>query len=240
MYGRHGLQAAGAGIMPELSEIVLFDGLDTASITALEQAVIVRRYAAGKAIISTDEPSTDIFFVLTGRVQAKRYAPDGHEVVYLDIPEGSYFGEFAAIDGQTRSADVIAISEARIARMRGDQFNEFVLRNPRIGLNLSRELVRKLRDLSARVFEFTVYPVPIRIRKAILRLAEQARRPGSICMIRPAPTHYEIAALTATHREAVTRELASLASQGILKTGRQTIEILDLPRLRALADPEQD
>ncbi|MCZ8374065.1 MAG: Crp/Fnr family transcriptional regulator [Beijerinckiaceae bacterium] len=224
--------------MSELSEVVLFHGLDAAAITALEQAVVIRRYAAGKAIISTDEPSTDIFFVLSGRVQAKRFAPDGHEVVYLDIAEGSYFGEFAAIDGQLRSADVIAIGEARIARMRAEQFHEFILRYPRIGLNLSRELVRKLRDLSARVFEFTVYPVPIRIRKAILRLAEQARRPGSACTIKPAPTHYEIAALTATHREAVTRELAFLAAQGILRTGRQTIEILDLPRLRALADPD--
>lgn len=226
--------------MADLADVILFHGLDSAALEDIRRVVVVRRYAVGKAIIATNEASSDIFFVLKGRVQAKRFAPDGHEVVYLDIPEGGYFGEFAAVDGLIRSADVIAVSDAQVARLRADQFQQFILRYPQIGLNLARELVRKLRDLSARVFEFTVFPVPVRIRKAILRLAEQARQPTGECMIRPAPTHYEIAALTATHREAVTRELAALSASGVLKTGRQMIEVLDFERLEQMADPENE
>lgn len=225
--------------MSVIADVVLFRGLDETAIRDVESLLVVRKYAAGKSIIATDEANTDIFFMISGRAQAKRFAPDGHEVVYLDIPEGSYFGEFAAIDGQIRSADVIAVTNADVARLRAEQFQALIIKYPVIGINLSRELVRKLRNLTARVFEFTVYPVPIRIRKAILRMAEQAHRPGGRCLIRPAPTHYEIAALTATHREAVTRELAHLASVGILKTGRQMIEVLDLPKLAALADPDR-
>jgi len=223
-----------------IHEIALFDGLDPAAMAEIVQAMIVRDYDTGQTIIDTEDTSQDLFCVLAGRLQVKRYSQSGQEVVYLDVGEGSVVGEFAAIDGQGRAADVVAGSPVRIARLRGEAFRQILLRHPRLGFNLSVHLVRKIRELSTRVFEFSVYPVPIRIRKVLLRLAEQTRATGGIRAIRPAPTHYELAAMTATHREAVTRELASLAAQGVLRTGRQTIDVLDMPRLIALAGPDDE
>jgi CRP/FNR family cyclic AMP-dependent transcriptional regulator len=43
-------------------------------------------------------------------------SPD-REVILADINAGGYFGEMAAIDGQPRSAGILAITDATIACM---------------------------------------------------------------------------------------------------------------------------
>jgi CRP/FNR family transcriptional regulator, cyclic AMP receptor protein len=40
----------------------------------------------------------------------------GRETILRDIYAGDFFGEVAAIDGQTRSASILALTEATIAR----------------------------------------------------------------------------------------------------------------------------
>jgi hypothetical protein len=54
--------------------------------------------------------------------------------------------------------------------------------------------------------------------------------------ISPAPTHADLASRKGSHREAVTREMRSLTSQNIIRTGRRKLEFLDLSRLQTSVD----
>ena len=51
-------------------------------------------------------------------------------------------------------------------------------------------------------------------------------------VIRPAPTHYEIAARIGSHREAVTREFNRLEADGIVEVRRRQLRIVDIKRLQ--------
>ena len=82
--------------------------------------------------------------------------------------------------------------------------------------------------------------MPHRIQLEILRLCDRGKTEGNRCTINPAPTHYEIATRTSTHREAVSRELSQLAQQGILEVGRRAIVVADLKRLRSMVDEFRD
>ena len=48
-------------------------------------------------------------------------------------------------------------------------------------------------------------------------------------------THERLAAATGTSREVATRTLGTMQAEGILRTGRGKVEVLDLERLEALA-----
>ncbi len=199
----------------------------------------MRTYRRGAMILSENDRSTDVYFVQQGRVGIKSFAENGHEVAYHELREGECFGEFSAIDGLARSATLEALEDVVVARLSAQQFHHLVMSKPEFGWALAQHLVSKLRRMSARILEFSTQPVAIRIRLELLRLARTYSRDDENVLIRPAPTHQVIASLVSTHREAVSRELGFLVKEEVIRTGRQSIEIIDLAKLRQLAQTNQ-
>ena len=77
----------------------------------------ISRYARGKQILSALDDTSDVFFILDGRVQVKNYSRSGRELTYSEIGEGELFGEFAAIDGLPRAAAILAMQDTIAARL---------------------------------------------------------------------------------------------------------------------------
>lgn len=221
-----------------LQTIELFADLGEQELGEIDQKCAWLRYPKGRELISQSEDSTDIFFVAEGSVAAKGYSSEGKEVTYSEISTGEMFGEFAAIDGKPRSASIETLQESHVARMSSSDFRDLVATHPVIGLRLAEHLVQKNRLHTNRIFEFSTMDVRHRICAELMRMVGTDEHDGMQCIIKPAPSHYQIATKLSTHREAVSREFASLSSQGILEVGRQKIAVLDIPRLRRLTQIE--
>ncbi|MFZ5784106.1 MAG: Crp/Fnr family transcriptional regulator [Pseudomonadota bacterium] len=221
-----------------LRAISLFHDLPDATLARVAAACSIRTYEKNAHILSEQEPTTDVFFVLSGTVRFSSHAPTGREVIYSEISSGSLFGEFAAVDGRPRSSDAVAITECRLARMPSAAFVDLLKREGSVAFRLIELLVGKVRLASERVYEASALAVRDRLRRELLRLAGSGARNG--IEINPAPTHYEIAARIGSHREAVTRELDRLEAAGILDVSRRQLRILDLERLREDTDGSAD
>lgn len=206
------------------------DGLREAFL-ARAQLIKVRR---GHIIISEGSETSEVYLLRTGKVQISLFSPHGREVILRELVPDRIFGELAAIDRQPRSANVIALEESLLARMRGDAFLDFLGTVPQAGLWMSEVLTARIRDLTARAFELATLPVAGRVQSELLRLARETEVEGDRLVISPMPTHADLAAWIGTHREAVTRELNLLAGEGILRQSGREAEILSLSRLQSL------
>jgi len=144
---------------------------------------------------------------------------------------GAVFGEYPAIDGGPRSASVEARTSCLIASMTGASFRELLQAEPGVAHALLPRLVKTIRVLTTRVYEFSTLAVNNRIQAELLRLASLAPREGKSARIVPAPTHVEIASRISTHREAVTRELNRLSKIGIIDRRGGTLLVKDFDRL---------
>jgi CRP/FNR family cyclic AMP-dependent transcriptional regulator len=220
-----------------LRRVSIFAGIDHIDLATISRACQWSTIANDQTIIEASEPSTDIFFVAQGAVSAKAYSTDGREVTFAYIRSGEMFGEFSAIDGKPRSARIEPLEPSIIARMRADEFRAVLLRHPGVGLLLAEHLVSKLRGLTRRVFEYSTLPVRLRIRAELLRYCATTTLDGNTAIIDPAPTHQEMATQISTHREAVSRELGQLVADGIIRTSRRKIHVLDINRLSSRLDP---
>lgn len=221
-----------------LRTIELFSDLGDREIVDIGNVCTFQHHSKGRELISQHEDSTDVFFVIEGRVAAKGYSAEGKEVTYSEIVAGEIFGEFAAIDQKPRSASIETLEDSHVARMKSADFRKLIGDFPGIGLKLAEHLVQKNRNYTNRIFEFSTMDVRHRICAELVRMVGDSRIDGNRCTIQPAPSHYQIATRLSTHREAVSRELASLSSQGILEVGRQKISVLDVLRLRRLTQIE--
>jgi CRP/FNR family transcriptional regulator, cyclic AMP receptor protein len=176
----------------------------------------------------------EVFFILSGTVRATFHGVAGKDVQFRDQHAGEMFGELAAIDGQPRSAEVIAVTETFLAVVSAADFLAIAAEHPAIARRVLNRLASLVRALSDRVVEFSTLGVNNRIHGELLRLAREFGVQDNQALIKPAPTHADIASRVSTHREAVTREIAALARAGILQRGRGCLRVCDVARLETL------
>lgn len=177
---------------------------------------------AGQIVIGHQDTTTDVFIVIEGTLRVELYSLNGREISLADLGPGELFGEFAAIDGEPRSASVAATGACTLACVPGETFRRLTLSTPETAEWLARRLVGRIRLQTERIFELNALAVRSRLHCELLRLCVDAGIADNEAVIAAAPTHAQLAARIGTHREAVTRELQYLAKRGIvIQQGRE-------------------
>ncbi len=195
-----------------------------------------QHYTSGQQIVAHLDTTRDVFFIAEGRVRATSYSLSGKEVTYRNIEAGDMFGEFAAIDGKPRSADVVALSDCFLATMSDAVFWEVLERHAEVAAATLKQLTSQIRALTERVFEFSALAVRNRIHAELLRLARSHESDDNTALVEPAPTHTELATRLSTHREAVTRELNTLARAGLIERHGNALRINDVAELSRMVE----
>lgn len=219
-----------------LGEIAIFREVAEDELEALAHRCHWRRFSRDQQILGYGDDSHDVFFVVQGRVRAINYSVGGKEVSFRDIDAGDTFGEFAAIDGQPRSANIVALDESLIASMTSGIFWDALRDHPEVAAATLKRLTAQVRSLTARVFEFSTLAVKNRIHAELLRLARDHMAEDNVAVISPAPKHADIASRVSTHREAVTRELNDLAHHGLIERRERSLVISDVAQLEHLVE----
>jgi CRP/FNR family cyclic AMP-dependent transcriptional regulator len=217
-----------------LDGISLFAGLESSVRAQIGERCAWHSYEQGAWIVNYLDSSNDVFFIVAGEVRITIYSLSGKAVSFCDLGPGDVFGEYAAIDGESRSASVQASSNCLIASMPAAGFLKLLQTEPSVNHELLLKLLKTVRTLDRRVYEFSTLAVNNRIRAEVLRIANRSSRKGKCAYLVPAPTHVEIASRVSTHREAVTRELTRLTHLGILERQGHTLVVKDVERLEMI------
>src|SRR5207302_1567305 len=174
--------------------------------------------------------STDVYFIVTGRARVVDYSDTGHrEVIFDEIGPGGYFGELAAIDGEPRSANIVAAEETITGMLTAEAFVEFLFQHREAGLAFMRRLCEMIRQSTARIMDLSTLGVQSRIYAELLRQAKTGGgRPPNTAAIHPMPVHSDIAARVSTTRETVARVLSDLTQRRLVQREHASIPSLDL------------
>ena len=218
-----------------LRSVKLLQGLTDEALGRVARVCSWRRYAVGTSVITRSSPSRDLFIVVSGRVRVTVYTASGRQVTFRDLAEGETFGEIAAVDGGSRSVDVIAVTEVLVAVMTPADLQALLRGNPLVAERFTLHLVQLIRLLTETVIELSTLGVVNRIHAELLRLATEtgAKSIGS-CVLSPAPRHADIAARVSTTREQVTREISVLTKRGLLVKQADGMVISDVKALEGM------
>ena len=192
------------------------------------------RARAGQIIVSAGAASQDVYLVNAGRLQVTLFATRDREIILRDFGPGQMFGELAAIDGRPRSASVTAAEPSVLTIIAAPAFRMLVSATPEAALWFAEQLTRQVREMTEKVFELSALNVRSRLHCQLMRMAAAAGVVANQAIVRPVPTHEQLAALIGTHREAVTRELGALAAMGLITRSRSNLTIVDVDRLAAI------
>jgi len=217
-----------------LKRVRLLEGVAASALARLAAQCRWRNVPAGQRVIARDAPDQDVYLIIAGRVRVTSFSAAGRQVTFRDIPAGDWFGDFAAIDGLSRSADVVALDDALVAAMAPAVFRDLLHEHPAVCDRMLHRLVTSVRELTERVFDLSTLGVQNRVHAEVLRLARLAGVKANVARIDPAPRHSEIAGQVSTYREQVTRELSAMAKQGLVQRSGRALLIRDVARLEQI------
>jgi len=217
-----------------LREIPLLRSASRETMKRLEKEARHLSFAKGREIVARHDELDDVFILTSGLARVIVISATGKAVNFRRIDPGDVFGEFAAIDGERRSASVEAVEASTVVSLSSETFRELMADDPAFMNAVLMHLVKLLRAMTGRIVEFSTLAVTNRIHSELVRMARAAYEANGDYAITPAPTHSEIAGRISTHREAVSREVSRLKQLGILERRGRSLIVTDVPRLERM------
>jgi CRP/FNR family cyclic AMP-dependent transcriptional regulator len=203
-----------------------FAGLDEGALQKLAPGGMVRAYARNVVIVSEGDATDSLYVVLSGKVKAFVSDESGKEVIVNTIGPGEYFGELV-LDGGARSASIMTLEPARFFVIPQRDVEALLASNPEFARTVMRQLIGKVRSLTARVLDLSLKDVYGRLVKY---LEESAVEQDGRRLVPDRLTQSDIAARIGGSREMVSRILRDLAAGGYVSIeGKQIILHRKLP-----------
>jgi len=176
-----------------LESIRLFRGFDGDWLHSIERQCRWRSYDVDEKILDRDNVDSDVFFVTRGSVLIVNFSQSGREIALARIAAGSYFGELTAIDGDPRSASVIALEACVVGALTPKIFNDIVNRDPTLSARLMRRLAHIIRTSDDRIMDLSALGAHQRVYLELLRLSEIDPENSGALVIGPMPAQKDIA-----------------------------------------------
>jgi CRP/FNR family transcriptional regulator, cyclic AMP receptor protein len=101
-------------------------------------------YREGEIILKEGEVGNYLLFLLEGAVEVQV----GGLVIGTFTPI-EVFGEMAAIDGQPRSATVVAKANCKLARVTEGRFEQLIQQKPELAIHVMRTLIERIRWMNS-------------------------------------------------------------------------------------------
>ena len=219
-----------------LAGIKLFDDLSESALEDLSKRCRWREYQPDEQVIDRNSDSRDLYLIVEGRVRVVNYSVTGREVTFDEREKGEYFGELAALDGEPRSANVIALNKLNVACLSQEAFNRLLLEHPQVTLKILNGLAKIVRASNKRIMDLSTVGANNRVHAEILRLALPGVRTDNTAIVSPFPIHGDIASRVSTTRETVNRVFSDLSRRGVVKRSKSNLVVLDLIRLRKMIE----
>ncbi len=210
-----------------LRNVSLFEGLNDVELEAIAELSFTRNFAKEGVIILAEEEGDTLFIIKEGQVKVSIVSEGGREVILSLLGPGAVFGELALLDGKPRSANVVATDDTSLVMLRRSDFQQLVYKTPQIAMALLAELARRLRRTDRQIEGLALLDVASRISETLLQLAtDQGKETAEGIAIESRPTHQELANMSGTTRETVSRVLKRLENQGYIACKGRKIVVL--------------
>lgn len=125
-----------------LSSVDLFQDLSERELRRLMSTAVEMNFAKGDTIVSEGDEDGRFYLVLEGSARIV----NGRRTL-ARLGAGDYFGEISLIDGEPRSAAVVATEPVRMITLARSTFRTLLDEQPAITRKLLVEMCRRVREL---------------------------------------------------------------------------------------------
>jgi CRP/FNR family transcriptional regulator len=156
-----------------------------------------------------------MFLIKGGRIKLSKVHEDGTELT-LDIRKaGDFVGENMFSDEGEYPVSAYCLEDTLTCGFNRKQFEELILKHPKVGLQVIKNLSERVSWLTSRVGSLAVTNIEDRLFRVLKNVAEEHGTIGSKGAVIQFPlTHEDLSFLTGAHRVSITRAMKALKKAG--------------------------
>jgi CRP/FNR family transcriptional regulator, nitrogen oxide reductase regulator len=213
----------------------LFSSILPSEYSSIAAAAHIKEFARGEILYVEGDPVPQVLLITSGMVKTAKVGMSGQEVILGLATPGDVLGALGLFSTGRHCTTAQAFRVCRALAWDAPAFRALLARFPVLHQNMVRILVRYMRQLQERFRELSTEKVGLRVARQLARLRDQIGQPaGAGGAVEIGLSREELAQMTGTTLFSVSRILSSWEALGILKLGRETVIVCDLPALRAL------
>ena len=218
-----------------LAFVPIFSELPEETLEKIEKVGTRKLFNKNDVILMEDEVGTALFVIVSGKVKVSRTSNDGREVILTILSESDFFGEMAILDGQTRSATVIAIEDSELFIIQRNDFLNLLREYPEASIALLQELTKRLRSTDVKIKALSLKDAEGKVATVILQIADDIGKikQGKV-EIEKLPLQQDLANMAGTSRETISRTLHSFAKKGLIELDGNKLRINDYEKFKEL------
>lgn len=217
----------------KLGKVPLLAGVDKDTLARLAGVMTWREARKREPVLFKGSSGDHLLFLIEGRLQVLDVTESGREIGLNLLVAGDYFGELSIIDGEPRSASVVAMEHSLMALLPKAQAWELFRRNPLVAERVLLGLARKLRNASIYQTILCLPNASQRVFALLQRLCKVA--PGGLVVIDFPPKQQELAIMANTSRETVSRATKVLTEAHIVEKDNHRLIVRDPKALERFA-----
>lgn len=216
-----------------IRKLALFSGLEEADFRHVHQPIKDLALAPPGTLYRMNERGNMLFTLRGGVMKLVQYLPDGSQRIVRLLRDSDALG-LEALVGQPYQHDAIALTDCAICAIPVDVIEQLGREQPRLYRELMARWQQALNEADAWLTEFTTGTARQRVARLLLRLScpEQDNH-------LPLFGREDIGAMVGLTTETVSRTIAELRRQGLLRDRGTHLQECNRERLRRIADGEE-
>jgi len=212
--------------MEVFENIPLFAELSSKEIRGLLEFSEKRKYPRGSIVVYRGDVGDVLYLIMKGKVKVVLSSQDGKEIILNTLQAGNYFGEMSVLDHMPRSATVVTMENCEFLVITRKVLTDQIEGNPEVALKLLSEMSRRLRETDEQINSLAHLDVRGRLAQTLLKLLKKTdTRKEETYQVIPRPTMKDLADMTGTSRETVSRILREFSKKGIISLKKNSIII---------------
>jgi len=216
-----------------LRNVPIFTDLTDSDLTKIASKMVPRVYDKGQMILLEESMGETFFIITQGAVKVTRLSADGREVILAILGESDFFGEMSLLDGEGRSANIVANEDAKVLTLSRNDFLDCLESYPKIAIALLEELATRLRKSDQQIESLSLSDSEHRIGITLIRLAGELGtiKQGHVT-VKNLPYQQDIANMAGTSRETVSRTLKLLEDKKLVRRENRNLTIYNYDAFR--------
>lgn len=110
-----------------IKSVEIFDGLETRDINKVLKVATGKKYEKDEVIFKEGDLGDCFYLIIEGSVRIEKILKDDKIESVATFKTGDYFGEMSLLDGEPRSASVIANETSKLLEVKNSQFIKIIM-----------------------------------------------------------------------------------------------------------------
>jgi CRP-like cAMP-binding protein len=215
-----------------IGRLPFFSHLSPEAIVVISGLFEDQNVRAEQTVYFEGDSAKYLYLVATGKVKLLRHTASGREVLLDILRGGEYFGNLTFISNRSYTETAVAQTDGCILQVSDRNFEKILTRYPDVTIKVLKAVGQRLEESQEIIKQLSVYTVEQRVAAALVRLTKKLgeQKPKGVLIQLPF-SRQDLAAMTGTTVETVSRIMSRFASEGLISTGRKWVSIDDLDGL---------